>query len=455
MTRLAVLALCTAQFLLILNVVIINIALPSMRAELAIPDAQLPLIGIAYTVTFGSLLIASGRVGDLIGRRRVLLAGMALFVAASIAAGAAQQDWHLFTARAVQGIGAAMVSANALSSITAVLAEGPARNWALGMWAGVGSAGAIAGQLAGGAVTEFLGWRWVFLGNAPLGLVVVIVLAAVLRDTRGGERVRMDLGGAVLLTAAIAAAIIAVTGLSDGLGTVSAFAGAAAVVLFAAFALVERRHPAPVLRFGLLRLPGVRVANATLFLNAGALGAALFFLTLYLQVVLGYSALAVGIAFAPVTLLILVISPYAARLTSRFGARRLLVGGLALLAAGALLLARLPVDGTYWVDVLPGMLLLAVGSGLAYAPTFVAASSGVAAEDQGAASGLINSAQELGAGVGLAVLALVANAAARGLELVDSYRAGLVGAAVLLAAAVAVAATAPRNLGRAPVDVHA
>jgi EmrB/QacA subfamily drug resistance transporter len=455
-TKWTVFALCAAQFMLILDVVIINVAVPSIRRDLGLLDARVQLTATAYTIAFGSLLIISGRAGDLFGRRRMLLTGLSVFVAASLLAGAAQVDWHLFAARGLQGVGAAMVSANALAAITASLAEGPARNWALGLWAGVGSAGAIAGQLVGGAVTQFFGWRWIFFLNVPIGLAVVVVLALLVRDTPATARSRMDLPGALLLAGGLAGAILALTWLAeDGARGRSLAAAAAASALLAAFAFVERRQPAPVLRLGLLRLPGVRAANATLLLNAGALGATLFFLTLYLQVVLGHSALAVGAAFAPITLLILLLSPRAAKLTTRFGARRLMVVGLALLAGGALLLARLPADGDYWTDVLPGMVLLALGSGLAFAPTYIAASSGVAAEDQGAASGLINSAQEIGAAVGLAVLALVATRVAGPGALVEGYRAGLVGAAVLFAASAAIAVTMPRAVGHTPAEERA
>jgi EmrB/QacA subfamily drug resistance transporter len=456
--RWTVIALCAAQFMLILDVVIINVAVPSIRHDLGLLDSRVQLTAAAYTVTFGSLLIVCGRAGDILGRRRMLLGGLTVFVVASLVAGAAQTDWQLFAARGLQGAGAAMVSANALAAITASLAEGPERNWALGLWAGVGSAGAIAGQLVGGAVTQFLGWRWIFFINVPIGLVVVAVLAVLVHDGSAKGRPRMDLAGALLLAGGLAGAILALSWLAeDGARGRSLAAAAAASALLVAFAIVERRQPAPVLRFALLRLPGVRAANITLLLNAGALGATLFFLTLYLQVVLDYSPLAVGAAFAPITLLILLLSPRAARLTARVGVRRLLATGLVLLAAGALLLARLPAGGDYWTDVLPGMILLAFGSGLAYAPTYIAASSGVPAEEQGAAAGLVNSAQEIGAAVGLALLALVATGVG-GTVLVEGYRAGLVGAAAMFAVAAMIAATVPRSLGRADVTgqpVHA
>lgn len=452
--RAAVLALCAAQFMLILDVVIITVAIPSMRADLAIPDTRLQLVGIAYTLTFGSLLVLSGRIGDLLGRRRVLLAGLVVFTLASLVTGVAQQDWQLLAGRAMQGLGAALMSPNALALITSRLAEGPERNWALGLWAAVGSAGAIAGQLIGGVVTEFLGWRWIFFINVPIGVCVAIIAARTLHESRRNDRPRIDVAGALLLTAGLASLIIALSSIAeDSAGSLVTALLAAAVLLLAGFVAVERRHSTPILRLGLLRIPGVRTGNMTLVLNAGALTATLFFTTLYMQAVLGYSALAVGAAFAPITLIILLVSPYAGRLTGRIGVRRLLLAGLGLLALGMLLLARIPVDGNYWIDVLPGLLLLAFGSGLAYAPTFIAAASGVEPNEQGTASGLINSAQELGAAVGLAILALIAAAAtgaiqaATATQLADGYRVGFACAAGFIVLAMIVAWFTPRTLG--------
>jgi MFS family permease len=279
--RWAVLALCAAQFVLILDAVVVTVALPAIRADLAVPDGRLALVGVAYTVTFGSLLIVGGRLGDVLGRRRALLVGLALFVLASVLAGFAGQDWHLFAARAGQGVGAALVSANALAAINARFAEGPARAWALGLWAAVGAAGAIAGQVVGGAITEFLGWRWIFLINVPVGAVVLAVLAAALRESRAERRPRLDLAGSLLLAGGLAAAVLALaTAPEAGVGPLVVGLLAVAGLLLAGFALVERRHPEPVLRFALLRLPGVRTANLTLFLNAGGLAASLFFVTL-------------------------------------------------------------------------------------------------------------------------------------------------------------------------------
>lgn len=448
-----VIALCAAQFMLILDVVIINVAIPSIRDDLGLLDSRVALAATTYTITFGSLLIVGGRAGDRIGQRPMLLTGLGIFVVASLLAGLSQVDWHLFAARGLQGVGAAMVSANALAAITASLPEGAPRNRALGLWAGVGSAGAIAGQLVGGTITHLLGWRWIFFINVPIGVVVIVAVAVLVRASRGAAPTRLAVGSSVLLMAGLVSGLLALTWLAED-NTVAGSVGAAvlAVGLLTGFVVVDRRQAVPLLRLGLLRLPGVRTANITLLLNAGALGATMLFVTLYLQAVLGYSALAVGFAFAPITLIILVLSPRAAALAPRVGVRRLLTVGLLLLATGALTLARVPVGGSYWIDALPGMLLLALGSGLAYAPTYIAASTGVVVEDHGAASGLINTAQEIGAALGTTLLALVASlatgSAADNPALAHGYRAGLLGATALFAVAAAVAATAPATLGR-------
>ncbi len=334
-----------------------------------------------------------------------------------------------------------MIAPTALALLTTTFAEGAARNRALGYWAAVGSAGAIGGQLLGGLVTDTLGWRWVFLINVPVGVIVILAALRHLGDDRANrdktpaERPPAPgIPAAILLSTGLACAIMALTWLADGGNAgYGGLLAVAAVLALGAFAGVERRHPAPMLDRRLLRIGTVARANALLALNAGTLSATLLFTTLYLQVVLGYSPLFVGLAFAPVTLLILLISPRAGALTTRYGVRAPLLAGFTLLAVGMALLARIPVDGTYLRDVLPALLLLAAGSGLAYAPTFVAGTTGVADRDQGLASGLLNSAQELGTAVGVACLGALAATATKGpgsAALAAGYRVGLLAAAV-------------------------
>jgi EmrB/QacA subfamily drug resistance transporter len=445
--------LCAAQLLLVVDVVVVNVALPAIRRSLGIGGGELQLTGVAYTLVFGSLLIVAGRLGDLLGRRRLLLAGVALFTLASLLSGGAQNGWQLFAARSVQGLGAALVSPNALALLTSVFPEGARRNQAFGMWAAVGSGGAIVGQLLGGALTALAGWRWIFLVNAPLGLAVFLAAARLLPESRSSDRRPADLLGAASLAGGLACLSVALTRVAER--AFDARLGAAVALclaLAALFVSVERRHRAPLVRFGLLRDPAVRTGNLVLALNAGALTGTLFFTTLYLQDALGYSPLAVGAGFAPVTLVVLVTSPLAGRAVGRVGAPRMLVLGGTAAAAGMLFLARAPDAGRYAVDVLPGLALIALGSGLSYAPTFALGTSGVAEPDQGLASGLLSTAQELGAALGLALLASLAvslagdGAGFAGSDL-TAYRVGYLGAGALQVLATVVALRADRPGG--------
>lgn len=367
--RVVLAVLCLAQFMLIVDVVGVNVALPSIRADLGIADSRLQLVAVGYTLTFGSLLILFGRMGDLFGRRRLFLAGLAVFTVASLTTGLAASEVQLLASRAAQGIGAAMVAPTALALLMASFREGEERNRALGYWGAVGSGGAIAGQLLGGSLTDAFGWRSIFLVNVPVGVVAFIVAARHLSESRAEERPQLDGRGACLLVAGLAAGIVSLTQLGTGADLLPTLGAAGiAVLLLAAFFLTERRHPAPLVDRRLLRLGSVLPANVLLAVNAGMLGGALFFTTLYLQVVLGYSPLAVGAAFAPITAVILVLSPRIGALVSTVGVRRLLGIGVVLSALGTAYLSRMPDRGDYLNDVLPGLLLLAVGSAFAYAP---------------------------------------------------------------------------------------
>lgn len=444
-SRLILTLLCLAQFMLIVDVVVVNVALPSIRSDLTLPDSRLQLVAVAYTLTFGSLLIAAGRAGDILGRRRLFTTGLAIFTVASLVTALAQTEWQLLAARAGQGVGAALVSPAALALLTTTFEQGAERNRALGYWGAVGSAGAIAGQLIGGFLTDAFGWRAIFLINVPIGAVALVGAFRYLPESRVDERAPLDLRGAILLTSGLAAGIFALTVLAEGeqLGIGAALA-ALAIAIGAMLHSHARRHPEPLLDGALLRMKDVQKANLLLAVNAGMLGGTLLFTTLYMQVVLDYSPLEVGAAFAPVTLLILLISPRAGALTSRFGARRMLTAGFVLLAAGMALLARLPEDGTYLTAVLPALLIIASGAGLAYAPTFIVGTSGVPDRLQGLASGLLNSAQELGAAIGVTLLGAVAVVATGGeASLVTGYRAGLIAASAVVAGSILVVRRLP------------
>jgi EmrB/QacA subfamily drug resistance transporter len=450
------LILCAAQLLLIVDVVVVNVALPAIKLGLGVPDGQLQLASVAYTVTFGSLLIVAGRLGDAYGRRRLFLAGLAVFTVASVLTGAAQTEWQLFASRALQGVGAAMLAPTTLALVTSTFAEGEARNRALGVWAAVGSGGAIAGQLLGGVVADLLGWRWIFFLNAPLGVLALLVGWRLLPESRAANRPRLDLGGALTLALGLASLSLALSQLAEhGFGLGSAGAAIVAAGLLGAFIGIERRHLAPLLPFEVVRRPSVWAGNVVLALLAGSVAAALFFTTLYMQLVLGYSPLQVGAAFAPVTLIVLIVSPFASRLVGRLGARSLMLVGGGLSGLGLLLLAGIDTDGSYIVHVLPGLALIALGNGVAFAPTMIAGTHGVAEHEHGLASGLLNTSQELGSALGLGVLASVATLVARGSAsgtaddiLVDGYRAGYICAAALIVLAVLAASRLPSGVGR-------
>ncbi|PZF79235.1 MFS transporter [Jiangella anatolica] len=408
--------LCAAQFVLIVDVVIVNVAVPAIQADLGIAPRSLQLTGVAYTVTFGSLLILAGRLGDRYGRRRLVVAGLAVFTAASLACALAPTGGQLFAARALQGVGAALVSPNALAMLVGGFRDERKRNRALGIWAAVASAGAVAGQLLGGVLTETVGWRGIFLVNLPVGLAAIVLL---LRTgpvtTARADAGRIDVAGAVLLT-------VLLGGVSLLLADVVELPPATIVVLgvvLVALVAAERRQADPIVPGFLLRARPVLVSNVSLLLSAGALATTLYIATIVLQTSMGYGPLQTGLGFAPITVIVLVVSPRAGTLIERFGAPRLLVAGAALGIAGtALLAATAGVADDYWTGVLPGLALLAIGSGLSYAPTFALATA-VPAEHQGRASGLVNTAQELGAAAGLATLGALAAAAANGGALVD------------------------------------
>jgi EmrB/QacA subfamily drug resistance transporter len=454
--RAALGVLCSAQLMLIVDVVALNVALPSMQRSLDIPSGQLQFAGVAYTLTFGSLLVVAGRAGDLLGRRRLFRIGLAVFTVASLLNAVAPSGSWLFVGRALQGAGAALVSPTALSMLTSTFAEGERRNRVLGVWAAVGSAGAIVGQVLGGVLTDLFDWRAIFLINIPIGVAAVLFVSRFIPESFGAQA-RLDLRGAALLTASVETISLALMRVADhGADGWLLLGGAAAGLTAAVLWLAERRHTAPLLKVELLRNRGVRAGNGVLALLAGGTAGALFFATLYLQGSLDYSPSAVGVAFAPVTGIVLCVSPIAGRLAGRFGARNLLVIGAACTGVGLGLLSRMGVDGSYLTDVLPGLAIVALGNGLAYAPTMIVATSGIDDADQGLASGLIGTSQELGTAVGLAAVAPIAAAVTRSSGVVsadaaaiDGYRAGLLVAGGLVALAVVIATRTPRELGRA------
>ncbi|WP_083999575.1 MFS transporter [Actinomadura kijaniata] len=434
-------ALCLAQTMLVLDAVVVTVALPAMRAGLGMAEAGQQWIVTAYGLAYGGFMIVAGRAGDLYGHRRVLVAGLVAFTAASLLAGAAPNAPTLVAARAAQGLGAALVSPAALALLTTTFAEGPARNRALGIWGAVASGGAAAAGLVGGLLTDLLHWRAIFLVNLPVGLLAVGAVLALAPAARPARAARPDLAGAVVLTSG---AVLLAMGLS-GAGALPLLA---APVLLAAFWAVQlrrdRRGADPLVKPALLANAHVRHGNLICVFTASAALVTQYFGTLYLQNAAGLSPLGTGLVFAPVTLVIVLISGRAAGLMARFGARALLLGGAAVTALGLALLALAPAFGGGWAVALPGLLLSGAGSGLSFAPSMAVATTGVADDDQGLASGLLNTAFQLGAPLGLAATGAVAAAATGPAAAADGYRAAFWAALALPALAAVMTAALPR-----------
>jgi len=450
---LALTVLCLGVLMIVLDTTIVNVALPSIRDDLGFSETSLVWVVNAYMLTFGGFLLLGGRLGDLYGHRKLFLAGLAAFTLASLACGLAQSQAVLVAARAVQGVGGAVVSAVALSLIMTLFTEPADRAKAMGVYGFVCAGGGSLGVLLGGVLTSALSWHWVFLVNLPIGAAVYVLCLRLLPAGRGQPGVRLDVAGAVAITSALMLAVYAVVNGNER-GWLSAHTlgllGAAAV-LFVAFLVIESRVRAPLMPLALFRLRNVATANVAGVLWAASMFAAFFISALYLQVVLGYRPMLVGLAFLPANLIMALFSlGLSAKLVMRFGIRLPLAGGLLLAAAGLALFARMPVDGIFLVDVLPGMLLMGVGAGIAFNPMLLAAMNDVAPDEAGLASGVVNTSFMMGGALGLAVLAALA-AARTGTLLAGGVaeRAALNGGYQLAFAAGAVAATLAAVLGAA------
>ncbi|MBD0670740.1 MFS transporter [Streptomyces sp. CBMA156] len=441
-------AVTVAQFVFALDMSVVNVALPAIRSDLGFAPLDLSWVVHVYALTFGGLLLLGGRACDLYGRRRLFLLGLAVFGLCSLVGGVAQAPWQLVAARAGQGVGAAAAAPAALAMLTTTFTEGPRRVRALGVWSAANAAGGALGVLAGGVLTEYASWRWVMLVNLPVVAVAFALAPGGGPDeARPVRRERPDVLGAVLATAGIGLLVFGVVrtdvhgwGSPATLGTL-----AAAVVLLAAFVVTETRAPAPLLRLGLLRSRWVAGANALVFLAAAGQFTAFYFVSLYLQQVLGLGAAATGLAFLPFSAGLVAGTVVATRITARRTPRVALVPGAVLAAAGLAWFASISPDGGFLADVLGPSLVTSIGTGLVLAPVAAAATTGVAAHEAGMASGLLNSSRQLGGCVGLAALATVAahrtGGATDPAALNDGYAAGLAVTAVLfvLAALVAIA----------------
>ncbi|MGO9957046.1 MAG: MFS transporter [Solirubrobacteraceae bacterium] len=410
---LALVLLAMTQFVIVIDASIVNVALPSIGRHLHFASADLSWVVNAYTLTFGGFLLLGGRLADLLGRRRMFMIGLVLFSVASFAGGIAQSEGWLIVARAVQGLGAAIVSPAALSIITTTFAEGAERNRALGIWGAVAGAGGAAGVLLGGILTSGLSWRWVLFVNVPIGLTAAALTPRTLVESRArDEASTLDLPGAVTVTAGLSLLVYAIVDtVNEGWGsTTTLLRLAVAVLLLVAFLIIERRQRQPLMPFSIFRLRTLRGANVVGLLIGMSLFSMFFFISLYLQNVLHYSPIKTGISYLPLAVGIILSAGAASQLVTRFGFKPPLIAGLLLIAAGLLWFSQVPgTGGSYAANVLGPSLLAAVGLGFAFVPVTIAAVTGTRPHEAGLASGLINTSQQVGGALGLAILATIAN----------------------------------------------
>ncbi|HET7515856.1 MAG TPA: DHA2 family efflux MFS transporter permease subunit [Gaiella sp.] len=408
---LALIVLCLGDLMIVLDVTIVGVALPSIREDLGFSEESLAWVVNAYLLTFGGFLLLGGRLGDIVGHRRMFLFGIGLFTLASVTCGLAGSQGVLVAARAVQGVGGAIVSAVALSLIITLFTEPAERAKAMGVFGFVASGGGSIGVLLGGVLTDALDWHWIFLVNVPVGIAVFALTLWLLPASGGMVRGRLDIAGAVTVTAASMVAVYAIVNGNDVGWTTGRTLGllGIAAALMALFLWIESRSSAPLVPLRLFRLRNLATANVVGILWSAAMFAWFFLSALYLQLVLGYSPMQVGLAFLPGNLIMGALSlGLSAKLVMRYGIRLPLVAGLGTAAVGLLLFARAPVDGSFVVDVLPGMVLLGIGAGIAFNPVLLAAMSDVQPEEAGLASGVVNTSFMMGGALGLAVLASIA-----------------------------------------------
>jgi EmrB/QacA subfamily drug resistance transporter len=411
--NLALLLLAMTQFVVVIDASIVNVALPSIGRHLHFSRTDLSWVVNAYTLTFGGFLLLGGRLADLLGRRRMFMLGLVLFSVASFAGGIAQSEGWLIAARAIQGLGAAIVSPAALSIITTTFAEGAERNRALGIWGAVAGAGGAAGVLLGGILTSGLSWRWVLFVNVPIGLAAAALAPRTLRESRSEDgTTTFDLPGAVTVTAGLALLVYAVVdAVNAGWGsTTTLLRLAGAVVLLLAFLVIELRQRHPLMPFSIFRLRTLRGANIVGLLIGMSLFSMFFFISLYLQNVLHYSPIKTGLSYLPLAVGIILSAGAAAQLVTRIGFKPVLIAGMLLVAGGLLWFSQVPAPGgSFAADVLGPSLLAAAGLGFSFVPVTIAAVTGTEPHEAGLASGLINTAQQVGGALGLAILATVAN----------------------------------------------
>jgi EmrB/QacA subfamily drug resistance transporter len=399
-----------AFFMTVLDVAIVNVALPSIETDLNVTETTVQWVLIAYAITFGGFLLLGGRMADLLGRKRIFIVGLLLFTIASLVCGLANDISVLIGARAVQGIGAAIISPAALSIVTTTFEEGAERNKALGIWGALGGSGAAAGVLFGGLLTEYLGWQWIFYVNVPVGALVLALTLPFVPESRADLRHRgFDVLGAVTVTGGLALLVYAISKAPDvGWGTArTVLLLIASVVILAAFVFIETRSMAPLMPFRIFRIRSVLAANVVGFLLGAVIFANFLVLTLYVQQVLGWSALRTGVTFLATAGTTVVWAGVAQALTTRFGPRPVIVAGMLVMAASMGYYTQIPVHGHFWPDLLPAYVTFALGLAFGFVPVTIAALAQVAPEDAGLASGLINTNQQIGGAIGIALASTI------------------------------------------------
>ena len=444
---------CMAQFMVILDATIVNVALPSIQRDLEMSDADLQWIVNAYTLVFGGFLLLGGRAGDLVGRKRIFLVGVVIFTVASLLNGLSTSSEMLIVCRGLQGLGAALVAPAALSIITTTFAEGAVRAKAMSVWAAIAVGGGAVGLVLGGVLVDYFSWPWIFYVNIPVGIAVFVASLRYVPESKDERSHKaFDVAGAVTVTAGLLILVYAIVKAQEkGWGSAhTLIVGGISLALLAVFLLIERRSIEPLVRLSIFRVRTVRAANVAMLFVAAGLFAMFFFNTLYLQRVLGYSPLEAGLAFLPFTGGIIIGAGLSQGLVAKVGARELPLIGMAMSIVGMLLFVRLQPGGDYVTDFLPGVMLASIGMGLTFVPVTLIATSGIPDSDAGLASGLYNTSQQIGGALGLAILSTLAVSATddtladvggrptpdqQAHALVDGFHVAYLGSALLIAAA--------------------
>jgi len=453
--------ICLAQFMVVLDATIVNVALPHIQTSLGFTEASLQWVINAYTLVFAGFLLLGGRAGDLLGRKRLFLVGLVIFTAASLLNGLATTSGMLIGFRALQGLGAALISPAALSIISTTFAEGKERSRALGVWAAIAIGGSAVGLVLGGALTQSFSWRWIFFVNVPVGIFAFFAALRLVPESKDEHAHQgYDIAGALTVTGGLMALVYAlVNSAQHGWGsTLTIVSFIVAFVLLAAFVVIEQRSSEPLVRLSIFRVRSLLTANLSMFLAFSGMFAMFFFNTLYIQKILGFGPLKTGVAFLPFTAGIMLSAGLASSFAPRIGVRPVAATGMVLTVIGMLLFARMPVDGSYATDVLPGMILGSLGMGAIFMPLTLVATTGLKDEDQGLASGLFNTSQQVGGALGLAILTTIAvghtpgkSAAAQ----VHGFHYAFAGAGALVAAALVVMLALLRKRHVAMIEAEA